>query len=301
MKTVDFAIKDVKDVVSYDEYGNLYIDSSKLSWWQQDSICIPYQRLDEDTFFISKETCNKYNQYEIIAPENIAYDSSVRRPYYRMRGKPVTKEQAFDIIRKTDRFFCDISAISEHKDFVGSGHLDNWLIYRNHYPYGYGWVHTDGTIGLNNITYKYPELHEFIREGLHKLMCFPYLDLMIAITRWNEIPDEAYRNFNTAFYRNRLYEYEDYDEKFYEAVVLGICIRDKTIEILKPADAVEKYKEYASLYEKKREIYIPEYYQEHGIEQVDLPYLKKCIESYGLNADEELSKIPEYMWKKKGD
>lgn len=122
--------------------------------------------------------------------------------------------------------------------------------------------------------------------------------MTIAVTCWDEIPDEAWENFESDFHDKRLFEYEDYDEKFYEAVVLGIYIHDKMVEILRPADAVERYKEYASLYEKKREIYIPEYYQEHGIEQIDLPYLKKCIESYGLNADEELSKIPEYVWRR---
>ena len=55
---------------------------------------------------------------------------------------------------------------------------------------------------------------------------------------------------------------------------------------------------YPSSYEKEREIYISECYQKHKIEQVDLPYLKKCIESYGLNADEVLSEIPENRLRK---
>ena len=42
----------------------------------------------------------------IIDPEAAGMDFDVRRPYFRMRGKPVTEEQAFDIIRQTDEFFC---------------------------------------------------------------------------------------------------------------------------------------------------------------------------------------------------
>lgn len=299
MKVMDYVVKHIKDAVSYDEAGNMLIDSSKLSWFQQDNICVPTRRLDGDIDFISKEDYDKYNQYEIIASDDIDYDSNVRRPYYRMRGKPVTKEQALDIIRKTDMFFGGITEIHSHKDYVGNGHFGGCLICKNHFPTGYSWVHVDGTIGTNSITDKYPELGELVGECFYKLRCFPYLDLVIAITNWDEIPPEAWEDPESEFHDKRIYEYEPYDEKFYESVVAGIYIHDKTIEVLKPADAVEKYKEYTSLYEKKREIYVPEYYEENGIAQVDLPYLKKCIEMYGLNADEILSKEPEWLWKKK--
>ena len=35
----------------------------------------------------------------------------------------------------------------------------------------------------------------------------------------------------------------------------------------------------------------------NGIVQVDEAYLRKCIESYGLDPDEELSKVRPYIWK----
>lgn len=89
----------------------------------------------------------------------------------------------------------------------------------------------------------------------------------------------------------RLYEYEDWDERFYESVEIGIYVHDKVIEILSPEKAVAKYKEYATLYEKNREMYIHDWYKKHGIGQVNLTYLKRCIESYGLDADVVLSKI----------
>ena len=41
-----------------------------------------------------------------------------------------------------------MDAINCHKDFIGSLNFDNWLIMQNHYPQGYGWLHTDKT--LNN-------------------------------------------------------------------------------------------------------------------------------------------------------
>ena len=59
-----------------------------------------------------------------------------------------------------------------------------------------------------------------------------------------------------------------------------------------PKRTVKKYSEYVKLYEdKNRDKYLSEYYQDNGIVQADENYLKRCIEAYGLNADEELRKI----------
>lgn len=74
-----------------------------------------------------------------------------------MRGKTVTRGQAFELIRRTDNFFRGINEIRRSGDFVSGTNFDNWLIFRKHYPRGYGLVHTDDTIGTNAITQKYPE------------------------------------------------------------------------------------------------------------------------------------------------
>ena len=44
----------------------------------------------------------------IVDKEVEGFDSDVRRPHYRMRGKPVTPEQAFEIICRTDSFFWEV-------------------------------------------------------------------------------------------------------------------------------------------------------------------------------------------------
>lgn len=290
MRALEYILKGMENSVSYDEAGNMYIDTSNLLWSASVSLDILNIDTNDTIVFISKEDCDRYNQYEIIVPEDIDYDS-VRRPYYRMRGKPVTREQAFDIIRRTDNFFCYINDIDMHADYVGCFNFDNWLIDKNHYPFGYGWIHVDGTVGANAITQKYPEVSEFVSEWFYKLLCFPYLDLVIAVTNWNEVPDELWclSCFDDS-YESKHREFEMDDKNFYRAVVVGIYIHDKTLEILRPSDAVAKYREYASLYGKNREIYISDYYDKRGIKQVDLPYLKKCIEAYGLDAEEVLSK-----------
>ena len=212
-----------------------------------------------------------------------------------MRGKPVTREQAFELIRRTDNFFAGINEIRYSGEFVGCDYFDNWLIHKNHYPRGYGWVHTDGTIGTNAITQKYPELYEFVLEWFQKLFKFPYLDLVIGITCWNELPNALWKDLSN---KAKCREMELSDEIFFSGVVLGIYIHDKTLEVLTPKKTIRKYKEYAKRYEKNKEVYIPEYYQENGIVQVDLPYARRCIEAYGLNADEILKDLYWHFEKK---
>ena len=68
----------------------------------------------------------------------------------------MTREQAFEIIRRTDTFF-SWELHLKNKDYLDSIHFNNWIILKNHYPAGYGWIHTDGTVGLNGITQTYPK------------------------------------------------------------------------------------------------------------------------------------------------
>ena len=153
----------------------------------------------------------------------------------RRRGVPVTREQAFDIIRRTDRFFYFyVSAVCNHKDYIGCMNFDNWLIQKNH-----------------------------------------YLDLIIAVTWWNEGPwgDETVS-----------------EEEFCKEVAVGIYVHDRKLEILNPSDTIAKYKEYNKHYGTPPEKFEPEYYERHKIKQVNPAYLRKCIEAYGLDADKMLKR-----------
>lgn len=80
-----------------------------------------YKISDDYDYF---DDCHIYKAIYSEAPVQIfVYDeissnwsSSVRRPYYQMRGKRITPEQAFDIICKTDRFFRDYDFYSKISD-----------------------------------------------------------------------------------------------------------------------------------------------------------------------------------------
>ncbi|MDE7274907.1 MAG: hypothetical protein K2N95_18005 [Lachnospiraceae bacterium] len=122
MKAMDYILKDLSSRITYDELNNVYIETAGLSWFEDEFLMymgISWHQGDE-YFFISKEDCDKYNEYEIIVPDGLEYDGSVRRPYYRMRGKPVTEEQAFELIRRTDNFFREIDEIRRSDDFVSA-------------------------------------------------------------------------------------------------------------------------------------------------------------------------------------
>lgn len=291
MKIFDYLIKNFDEILYKDEYGNVYIENNPEA-----RLLAGVMEIDINTYMFPKELYEKYSEIEIIITDDESVDKikTIRRPYYRMRGVPVTSEQAFDIIRRTDNFFYfEIDAINYHDDFLGSINFDNWLIMKNHHPDGYGWIHVDGTVGGNAITQKYPKIKAFVMEWFRNLAAFPYLNLIVAVTYWDEISSDAKYDDKERV----LFETVAYDERFYDAIMLGIYVHDKKIEILNKYEAIAKYKEYNKLYGNPREKFEPEYYMNNKITQIDLPYLKRCIESYGLNADDELSKVPEYIWK----
>ena len=105
------------------------------------------------------------------------------------------------------------------------------------------------------------------------LYAFPYLDLIIAVTWWNEEPwgDETVS-----------------EEEFCKEVAVGIYVHDRKLEILNQSDTIAKYTEYNKCYGTPPEKFEREYYERHKIEQVNPAYLRKCIEAYGLDADQEI-------------
>lgn len=277
MTIFDYLKKNCGVAIYTDEYGNTYMETKEWEYEKIISGALEISNKGDDAFvwLIPEEVYEKHSEIEIAiaGDESVNPVRNVRRPYYRMRGVPVTREQAFDIIRRTDRFFDYVSAVCNHKDYIGCMNFDNWLIQKNHYPTGYGWIHADGTIGTNATTQKYPTVREFIEEWYKLLYAFPYLDLIIAVTWWNEEPwgDETVS-----------------EEEFCKEVAVGIYVHDRKLEILNPSDTIAKYTEYNKCYGTPPEKFEREYYERHKIEQVNPAYLRKCIEAYGLDADQEI-------------
>lgn len=94
------------DYIHVDENGNAHVED--MEWPTSryfNQLEIRGVNLCDDDFLIKKESYDKFLEYQIEIENGVKYSGLARRPYYRMRGKSVTKEQAFDIIRRTDMFF----------------------------------------------------------------------------------------------------------------------------------------------------------------------------------------------------
>lgn len=91
-----------------DEYGNTYMETKEWEYEKIISGALEISNKGDDAFvwLIPEEVYEKHSEIEIViaGDESVNLVRNVRRPYYRMRGVPVTREQAFDIIRRTDRF-----------------------------------------------------------------------------------------------------------------------------------------------------------------------------------------------------
>ena len=177
MNIFEYAKNGNLDDFYYDEYGNIYIDKQYANFTLNNIMEDDYK----GTLYLPKDIYDQYLKYSVkvtASQDEIENVSGIRRPYYRMRGRSVTKEQAFDIIRRTDEYFNCYTDIGEHRDYISNWNFSNWLIDKNHFPEGYGWIHVDGTVGSDGITMKYPTEEEFVIEWFEKLRAFPYLDLI---------------------------------------------------------------------------------------------------------------------------
>ena len=80
MKAMDYILKDFSLRITYDELSNVYLETAGLSWFEDEFLMymgISWHQGDE-YIFISKEECDKYNEYEIIVPDDLDYDGNVR-------------------------------------------------------------------------------------------------------------------------------------------------------------------------------------------------------------------------------
>lgn len=244
------------------------------------------------------EQANKQEVKIIQDPDIVDMDCfDARRPYYRIRGPRVTEEQAFEIIRRTDREFS--MSFEQERTFrplgyIGSGNIDNLWFTENHVPSPRGWCHPSGIIGYNGITGKYPELEELIYEFKRYVQAFPFLDMIIAITDWNEMPPYAWDVLCDDEHSTKDAFYMDYPD-FIENIQIGFWLHNGQLEILNPTRAQQVYKEYEEKYsEPNKNIYVINYYSDNHIFPANYDYLCRIVASYGLDPNEQLK---DYPWK----
>lgn len=291
MNIFEYLTRNCKVKPYFDEAGNIYVDVTE---GLDRHINIFMQRISEDNFFLVKEDYEKFATIEISLTDDINVGIwNVRRPYFRLRGKSVTKEQAFEIIRRVDRFFNSIDDITSHDDFINCLNFRCNIIPNEYFGDAtWGWIHTDGFVGVNDFTFKYPKENEFVVEWVKYLAEFPFLDLMIVITNWDEIPPEVwYKMFDELSYTCKYWDADDeYNEAFLKAIQFGIHVHDNKIELLNRKEAHIRYIEYDALYGTQKARCSADYNDVNGIFEADLEYVRRCIEAYGFDADDELAK-----------
>jgi len=202
---------------------------------------------ETNCMFFEKEKMDFLNQYKIFIDET-AEDLDVRRPYYRVIGKSVTKEQAFDMLVRTKKLYdFNFSSRLTAEELEGG-----WTLH----PSGQCWLNPDGTIGGNaNTGTKYPTMEEYIQEWLINILHYPYLNLVIALTDFNELLyDENYMLIYENGEEDDEFGYKDpqkAEELFYNNIKLGIYVHDKTVEILNAQNTERVYREYVLRYQKE--------------------------------------------------
>lgn len=221
----------------------------------------PFKLLPERSRILSEKA---------LTPCSDTPETSFRRPAYWMRGKPVTPEQAFEIIRRTDNYFSWNKAGGQMsgppKDFLSIYTIDSWW-FDNHYPSCYGWCRPDGRIGLDSITQRWPLQKEFIKDGLTLLAAFPFLDMILLL--WDSEEE---------------FGFEETPGQPFEMppIRYGVYFHRQTVRILPPHQAWRIFCYYQLLYGEDPVTYLSEYNDISGKDWVDKDYLKRCLRANGL-------------------
>ena len=168
-----------------------------------------------------------------------------RNPYFRMRGKRVTKEQAFDIIsreseHKRDFMIERTEKIIEERPALQFGEI------RLHYTHGLdqiqSWIDPDGAVGENNYcAWKYPEGLKLIEEHMLNAKRYPYLKYVIIYTIHDaRMQDDLYNAYGI------FYDMED--RIFWRGFEYALWVHDGGVERADKDKAKELYEEYQSEY-----------------------------------------------------
>ena len=240
-----------------------------------------------ESMYPNVKIINKINDLDII------YEvGSIKYPYYQLRGKPVTKEQAYDIIAHTDiEFSCIQYRVCVDKkmdidEILDIMHFSNNWFSHNQFPFLVGWCHPDGTIGVNSIGHKYPDYDEILDDLAQIITTFPYLDFVVAFTIWEELSpscqEEHFCNkhdINEAFDEFQRRQVRLANQELEEGVVMGYHIHDGTIEILDKEDSYRLLNEYKEKYGKDEMVYHDFYYGSIVPSPVTHEVMNNCIDA----------------------
>ncbi|MCI7350315.1 MAG: hypothetical protein MSH60_06120 [Ruminococcus sp.] len=281
MTAFDYIISGLPDDFVCEDYSDMYMVVGNITdWLGNRSVKLLNRLVPEDNSYLdksgntcyifSKEYADKLKSIEVTFDEKTEDYSGTRRPYYQLRGKPVSAEQAVEFIRRADSAFADFEYPKSAQPF----YLINMCsdVFSN--SSSNGLVHPNGIVGMNGIMGKYPDFYELFEEFVSMAMEFPFLDFVAAVTYWNEMPSWEWEKLSDDNYEKPTY-YPD----FTECLEIGVWVHDSKAEFLSPKNAAKKYKEYEKLY---GEAYGKIYCDKRNGEPNLADFFAKCLEANGI-------------------
>ncbi len=143
-----------------------------------------YQKREMKKMWKLADSCGVKFPNGVQTTQHVA---NTRRPLILFRGKPVTAEQTMQVITGEEPLFGEGSKEAGWWDpRKDRGVLKN-IFYRQGYNWLSTWLYSDGTIGGDLICLeKYPELHEILPDYIHLAGRYPFLDMTVSFTTWDE-------------------------------------------------------------------------------------------------------------------
>ena len=217
--------------------------------------------------FYRLDTCNLE---ELPKCDLYIDEKCTRRPAYVMRGKPVTREQAFDIISH------------ESNPNLEGGDINISPIASNHYirlhrSEGYDWIQSwldfEGRVGSNSFTYKYPLEEELLEDNLNYAARYPFLDSVIIYSSINEVNWDVWNYHDGCIMPFCCNTIEDILNNF----VYAVWVHDGGAEIVSKSKASDLVYKYNALYENDKVFNRDDWdkYVEHFLTEESLIALNK--------------------------
>ena len=168
-----------------------------------------------------------------------------KHPYFRMRGKRVTKEQAFDIIsreseNKRNHFIKRAENIIEESPAIQFTEIK--LHHTSRFDWIRSWIDPDGAVGETNYcAWKYPDGLRLMEEHMLNAKRYPFLKYVIVYTMHDAVSRED------LYYEDGIF-HDIEDRIFWGGFEYALWVHDGGVERVDRDKAKELYEEYQSEY-----------------------------------------------------
>jgi hypothetical protein len=168
-----------------------------------------------------------------------------KHPYFRMRGKRVTKEQAFDIIsreseNKRNHFIKRAENIIEESPALQFTEIK--LHHTSRFDWIRSWIDPDGAVGETNYcAWKYPDGLRLMEEHMLNAKRYPFLKYVIVYTMHDAVSRED------LYYEDGIF-HDIEDTIFWGGFEYALWVHDGGVERVDRDKAKELYEEYQSEY-----------------------------------------------------